>query len=132
MAFTEKSGHCKNCNVSRRFVLHVQIFANGSENFLWVCSVCNRRNPAGDSAFYIPKEKVKGFLSKEQIEALPVIMPFIYTRCARCGNRTTELHHWAPKAIFGKDECERWPMDYLCVDCHAQWHRQVTPQLVIL
>ena len=126
----EKTGNCKNCRCDRKFILHNQLFVNGSSNFLWVCSVCNSRNPANDRQFYIPSSLVRQHLNKEQIERLPVIMPELFNRCARCGSRTVELHHWSPKAIFGQDEAERWPKDYLCKDCHDQWHRMVTPQLV--
>lgn len=42
--------------------------------------------------------------------------------CARCGAAVgTELHHWAPRAIFS--DAEMWPQDHLCVDCHRLWHR---------
>lgn len=61
-------------------------------------------------------------MSKSEIEALPVIMPDASNRCVRCGKRESELHHWAPKEIFGKDEAETWPKDYLCVPCHILWH----------
>jgi hypothetical protein len=52
-----------------------------------------------------------------------------HNRCARCGARDVELHHWAPRAMFG-EEADRWPQDYLCHDHHAEWHRTVTPGLV--
>lgn len=128
--FTEKSGECKNCKVNRKWILHRQIFNNGSENFLWVCANCNKRNPDSGFQFYIPSELVRQNLSSEAMDALPTFMPAAYCRCQRCGNREAELHHWAPKAIFGKSEAERWPCDYLCKDCHDQWHRLVTPQIV--
>jgi hypothetical protein len=51
-------------------------------------------------------------------------------RCARCGRRGAEEHHWSPRAIFGKDEAETWPKDFLCKACHDEWHLKVTPQLV--
>jgi hypothetical protein len=127
---TEKKGMCKNCNCETKFILHLQLFANGSENFLWVCSKCNRRNPTGGNQFYIPSALVREHVNEAQVASLPIIMPALRDRCARCGGRNTELHHWAPKAIFGADESERWPCDMLCTDCHAQWHRMVTPQLV--
>lgn len=42
--------------------------------------------------------------------------------CARCGsNGGTQLHHWAPRAIF--DDAEQWPMSYLCPPCHRTWHQ---------
>lgn len=42
--------------------------------------------------------------------------------CAVCGEPATELHHWAPRAIFGKQEAERWPRSWLCAGHHEQWH----------
>ena len=51
-------------------------------------------------------------------------------RCAKCGVRGAEEHHWAPQAMFGKDEANRWPKDFLCKPCHDEWHLKVTPQLV--
>jgi hypothetical protein len=127
---TRKIGHCRNCKVNREFLLHVQIFANASENFLWVCPVCNVQNPGADRQFYLPSEFIRRSLSAEQVEALPKILPSLYTRCACCGNRTAKIHHWAPKGIFGDAEANLWPTDYLCKSCHGQWHRLVTPQLV--
>lgn len=44
--------------------------------------------------------------------------------CSRCGSRNgTQLHHWAPRAIFGGIEADRWPTAHLCPTCHALWHR---------
>lgn len=79
---------------------------------------------------FIAKETIKGSLNEEQIKGLPVIMPNVSNRCVRCGERTAELHHWAPQAIFGKEEADKWPKDYLCKVCHDCWHKLVTPQLV--
>lgn len=129
--FTSKTGPCSNCKINTRYILQRQLFANGSEHFLWVCSRCNRRNPAGVGvSFYLDAALVRKHITPAQIEHLPLIMPDFNIRCVRCGNRTAELHHWAPKGIFGNDETEQWPKDYLCKDCHDQWHRLVTPQLV--
>jgi len=125
-----KSGLCSQCKAKTVFILHRQIFTNGSNNFLWVCSRCNFRNPEKSKQFYIPSETVQKHLKPEQIDALPMILPKLYNRCARCGARDVELHHWAPVAKFGQDEAEQWPMDYLCKDCHDQRHRTVTPELV--
>jgi hypothetical protein len=42
--------------------------------------------------------------------------------CARCGATTgTELHHWAPSAIF--NDADLWPKSWLCLDCHRIWHQ---------
>jgi hypothetical protein len=43
--------------------------------------------------------------------------------CTRCGAFGTELHHWAPQALF--EDAWNWPTDYLCVPCHQRWHRVV-------
>lgn len=46
--------------------------------------------------------------------------------CVRCAASTgTELHHWAPVGIFGFDDAESWPKDYLCRECHTQWHARM-------
>lgn len=41
--------------------------------------------------------------------------------CARCGATSgTELHHWAPRAIF--NDADEWPVAPLCPTCHTTWH----------
>lgn len=46
--------------------------------------------------------------------------------CERCeSTEGTQLHHWAPRAIFGAIEAERWPTAYLCPACHSVWHAQM-------
>lgn len=46
--------------------------------------------------------------------------------CERCGSvEGVERHHWAPSAIFGYVEAERWPKGYLCTTCHSLWHRMM-------
>lgn len=44
--------------------------------------------------------------------------------CRRCGERGTELHHWAPRAFF--DDADIWPQDWLCRACHTKWHQIMT------
>jgi len=125
-----KAGFCLLCKTNTTAVLHLRVLQNNAETFVWCCSSCNRFNPFGQRDHFISKEKVQAFLTPEQIAALPVLMPDASNRCARCGDRECELHHWAPKGIFGNDEAEKWPKDYLCKVCHACWHQLVTPQLV--
>jgi protein-arginine kinase activator protein McsA len=126
----QKWGICLGCNTEIQAVLHVQLSANGSKTFLLICAECQKRNPFGDKQFFMPRELVEKELTQEQINDLPAIMPELFSRCAVCGNRSAELHHWAPKGIFG-EECSKWPKDYLCIPCHLRWHRMTTPQLVI-
>lgn len=47
--------------------------------------------------------------------------------CEVCGETyLTELHHWAPKHLFG-DAAWDWPTSRLCPQHHHEWHRRVTP-----
>lgn len=124
-----KTAVCKNCNIKTLGVLHLHIRQSGARGYMWVCSRCNRRGPF-DGPLFIANDLVERHLTKEQIDSLPVIMPDASSRCVRCGRRDCELHHWAPRAIFGDAECEQWPKDYLCKECHDLWHMLVTPQLV--
>lgn len=49
--------------------------------------------------------------------------------CTVCGvTGSTELHHWAPKHLFG-DEAYKWPTANLCRECHLKWHKIVTPNM---
>lgn len=47
--------------------------------------------------------------------------------CVRCGcnglERSVELHHWAPRAIFS--DAEDWPKSFLCSECHDRWHGEI-------
>ena len=38
-----------------------------------------------------------------------------------CGGRSIEVHHWAPRSVFGA-ACEHWPTDPLCLAHHREWH----------
>lgn len=49
--------------------------------------------------------------------------------CEVCGTKgTTEVHHWAPRHLFG-DDADRWPTGNLCRPCHVNWHQRVTPNM---
>ena len=127
--FTHKKGVCKTCKVETSAVLHVHIRQSGAVGYMWVCERRNRRGPY-DGPLFIDNEVVQRHLTGEQIDALPIIMPDASNRCVKCGKRECDMHHWAPRAIFGAAECEQWPKDYLCVECHKEWHAKATPQLV--
>lgn len=126
--FTKKDGTCLFCKAAVTAKLHLRISVNGSQNFQWMCPACNRLAPFGGDIF-IKKELVTQYITPEQIDKLPVVMPDASSRCVRCGKRDSELHHWAPRAFFG-DACNNWPKDYLCRECHEEWHHKVTPGLL--
>lgn len=124
---------CDRCKKTTTAIFHMKIARNGAESFCWQCSVpgCGAisKNPA-NRGIWIPKEEVQRFLSPEEIEALPRIVESPSERCVVCGDRNTEYHHWAPRAMFPNGEAENWPKDWLCKKCHDRWHAIVTPQLV--
>ncbi len=125
-----KPSFCKKCDSQSRFTLHIEYFGNGSQNFCWRCDTCETRLIQSGSGIWVSKEAVEAKLTQEQIKALPTVMPVFYHRCAVCGDRGTENHHWAPRGIFGQ-ECEKWPQDWLCKRHHDEWHVLVTPSLVL-
>ncbi len=49
--------------------------------------------------------------------------------CQVCGSFGTEVHHWAPAAVFGQ-EAALWPTAQLCRDCHSEWHRRMEAYFV--
>jgi hypothetical protein len=77
---------------------------------------------------WIPKETLVA--NGVDLSLVRVVEVLEAPRCARCGARGAEEHHWAPRAIFGKESADDWPKDFLCKACHDEWHRRVTPQLV--
>jgi len=121
------TGVCRNCKNEITAALHLCIDQNGSQKFTWICPQCSVKGcfftgkPDGPQ-FFISHDVIRTKLTQEQIDCLPVIMFDPQNRCARCGDRDCELHHWAPKEIFGPKEAEDWPKDYLCPGCHTQYH----------
>jgi len=78
--------------------------------------------------WFIAYDTVVGFLSVDEVEGLPLVLSGFDCRCAVCGMRGAELHHWAPKYLFSS-ESESWPKDYLCKKHHDQWHLKLTPEI---
>lgn len=82
-------------------------------------------------------EKIGGAIGTRRLQtlgldrsALPIANASVESVevCARCGGGDyLELHHWAPRHLF--TDCDEWPQDYLCRECHAQWHAIVTPAM---
>ena len=44
--------------------------------------------------------------------------------CQVCGVFGTDVHHWAPTEVFGR-EAALWPTSHLCPDCHREWHDRI-------
>ena len=112
---------CLNCNCKRTMILYRRQIKSGAFYFGWFCSVCNRINPH-EGRTWIPKRKVEKLLTPDEINQLPALPADKIYFCCRCDAAGAEAHHWAPKAVFGHDECEQWPIDDLCINCHHHWH----------
>jgi hypothetical protein len=50
-----------------------------------------------------------------------------YKPCAYrdCLNPGIDMHHWAPRNVFGYWDCDNWPVSYLCKDHHREWHARM-------
>ena len=120
---------CPRCARDTRQEISCRLSASAAEHFGWWCLECNWWTPRkGSAAIWIPKEMI--LAEGVDLSLVRVVERMNQPRCARCNARGAEEHHWAPQAMFGKDEANRWPKDYLCKSCHDQWHQMVTPQLV--
>ena len=120
--------HCQRCNRITRQEVSCRVNANAAEHYGWWCLECNWWTLAKNGGNWISKETL--LAHGLDLSALRVAERIDQPRCAKCGERGAEEHHWAPQAMFGKDEANRWPKDFLCKSCHDQWHLKVTPQLV--
>ena len=124
-----KTRHCPRCARDTRQEISCRLSASAAEYFGWWCLECNWWTPRKDSsAIWIPKEMLVA--RGVDLSLVRVVERMDQPRCAKCGVRGAEEHHWAPQAMFGKAEADRWPKDYLCKPCHDEWHLKVTPQLV--
>ena len=102
--------------------------ASAAAHYGWWCLECKWWTKSKNGGVWIAKDLLEA--NGVDLSTVPVVVDADAKRCARCGGRGAEEHHWAPQAMFGKEEADRWPKDYLCKSCHDQWHRMVTPQLV--
>ena len=58
------------------------------------------------------------------LDEIPIEKDFIGGICEHCGAPGVELHHWAPRMVFGA-EADDWPTGDLCPPCHAEWHERM-------
>jgi len=109
---------CSFCKRTTTWDLRVAVAASGAKQVGWRCETCKHRMPDMKGRMWIPHGDLSA--QKIDIEALPHDGHGELMRCSRCGVRGSELHHWAPKAVF-HDDAETWPKDYLCLSCHNLW-----------
>lgn len=92
--------------------------SNGAIYVKKICELCGRRF---DGKTWV---KCPPGLSPDDI---PIdedyCQEFNYT-CEVCGKKGAEIHHWAPRGLFG-DEADDWPVSLLCRECHMKWHNRI-------
>lgn len=124
-----KQRPCRNCGCTTDQALFANVAANGHRQVGWRCLTCERWQPDKSGNLWIPYDLLRAH--RVEVEALPVAAetkpePCCVTGCTRMD---TELHHFAPRHLYGKEECERHPTAYYCKFHHEEWHRRVTPQM---
>lgn len=99
----------------------------GRESPVFRCCTCGRANAS--------RPIKRGLLNPRLIGSAPLIKSNYdadeLVQCELCGQTPAQLHHWAPRALFGYIEADQWPQSWLCQLCHSYWHRVVTPSLKI-
>jgi len=125
--------YCHKCGRETTALLVQDITTSGVSQIYWKCEVCNK--PIDETRRCIPHKTIRDFRfgggQHINIEKLPIVKDNsqITTPCEVCGKFGVELHHWAPKHLFGDTESEKWPKAWLCRECHAKWHKLVTPNM---
>lgn len=119
---------CKRCGVESDHQLARNQTMSGAVQVGLLCCKCRGWTVDRKGRLWIPLAEVRSTgIEPAELPVANAIAPDM--RCARCGSRGVELHHWAPRALFGAD-ADAWPKDYLCRPCHEEWHESVTPQLL--
>ena len=102
------------------------ITANGTSQIFWYCPDCKKH--CTKQIKYIDHKKVTGW-NGTKIEDIPTLKDYRHsdTKCAvlGCNRLDVELHHFAPKHLFGEQIAELWPQAYLCKYHHDLWHNLV-------
>jgi len=120
--------HCPRCARDTRQEISCRVSASAAEHFGWWCLGCGYWTPRKGGGCWIGKGELVA--AGVDLSLVRVVERMDQPRCARCGARGAEEHHWAPRALFREEEANRWPKDFLCKRCHDEWHRTVTPALV--
>ena len=119
---TSREQPCAYCKTNTRHDLSRSIKSNGTEQVGWFCKACRHWGTAKTGGNWIRH----ALLTEHgvDIRTLPIVNAAELSPCERCGSPGVELHHWAPRHIFGENEADRWPTSYLCIPCHTEWHQK--------
>lgn len=115
---------CSKCG-SEKIKIGFAFRKNGSKVYPRYCedcgTGCNGLASKQEASSVLYELKYLEFISSN-------ISKLIGIGCHVCGDKDVELHHIAPRHLFGS-ECELWPTVYLCKKHHKQWHDLVTPNM---
>jgi hypothetical protein len=112
----------KYCKHRGHFTLVKTTISNGRPQVRMLCGDCGDVFGSAVSQSAIDLDDLQAF------EVAGLFNP----PCTRCGSRYSEYHHYMPVAM-ARDagvNPDEWATGYLCQDCHALWHKIVTPMLV--
>jgi len=112
---------CPSCGEIVDVRLVRKVGQNGTSFPYWQCQ--NGHNIRWQGKDWLPRS----YIDKLALtyDDLPVETDYRSIPCAVCGELGTELHHTAPRAIFGED-AEYYPQVYLCKSHHDYWHATIT------
>ena len=109
--------HNFRCFCEARLVIRALITANGTVQYKLYCTDCGRLRSGAIAHGRLDAR------TREQADRAATSHDWPLPPCEHCDDETSgvELHHWAPRAVFG-DESWEWPTSYLCKRCHGRWH----------
>lgn len=114
-------------------LVHV-IKRDGSDGWRIECRVCDtqvldeRLWPKEVRRDWVDRAVVRGVVVRESIvweKRTGVFKPNPPCSVDECGEQYTQRHHFAPIGVFAT-EADCWPVSYLCVPHHIEWHRRMT------
>jgi hypothetical protein len=109
-------------NIHPSNILGVIIQGDGSRKYVLKCPECQRH--LGTPTKSIAAEMIRRGYQPVVIRVRPPInyKPCSYRDCPKPG---IDMHHWAPRNVFGYWDCDNWPVSYLCKDHHREWHARM-------
>ena len=104
----ERTAVCTSCAAETNQVIGKTLTASRAEVFSWFCTTCRKIQQAKRGGYYIPKDEIRAHAESKggSLAEIPVLDVKDAPRCERCGQRGAELHHWAPREIFGDREAD--------------------------
>lgn len=100
------------------------VTVNNRTQLVWWCYDCERR----EGGQCIPHRKIANLGDVPEVvnNHDPAATGGV---CEACYREAAELqlHHWAPRHLFGDERADYWPTAMLCLPCHQRWHDLVTP-----